>query len=47
MTLQNQTFFEGAAINKPPLFYGENYPFWKVKMEIFLELVGRELRILL
>jgi len=37
----NQTFAEGASINRPPLFTGENYPFWKVKMRIFLELVDR------
>jgi len=25
MALQNQTFAEGVAINRPPLFCGENY----------------------
>jgi len=24
---QNQTFANGAFINRPPLFTGENYPF--------------------
>jgi len=30
-------FGEGASINKPPLFCGLNYQFWKVKMKIFVE----------
>jgi len=29
------------GINRPPLFTGENYPFWKVRMQIFLESVDR------
>ena len=41
MVGQNQNFAEGASINKPPLFTGENYPFWKVRMQIFLESVDR------
>jgi len=39
MVRQNQTFVEGASISIPPLFTGENYPFWKVMMKIFLEFV--------
>ena len=30
-------FGEGASINRPPLFCGLNYQFWKVRMEIFME----------
>jgi len=30
-------FGEGALINRPPLFFGLNYQFWKVKMKIFVE----------
>ena len=30
-------FGEGASINKPPLFCGLNYQFWKVRMKIFVE----------
>ena len=41
MVGQNQTFAEGASINRPPLFTGENYPFWKVRMQIFLESIDR------
>jgi len=43
MVGQNQTFAEGASINRPPLFTGENYPFWKVRMQIFLESVDRDI----
>ena len=43
MVGQNQTFAEGASINRPPLFTGENYPFWKVRMQIFLESVDRRI----
>jgi len=41
MVGQNQTFTECASINRPPLFTGENYPFWKVRMQIFLESIDR------
>jgi len=39
MSNTSQTFVEGASINRPPLFVGENYPFWKIRMKIFLESV--------
>jgi len=29
-------FGGGASINKPPLFCGVNYQFWKVRMKIFI-----------
>jgi len=29
-------FREGASINRPPLFCGVNYQFWKVRMKIFM-----------
>jgi len=41
MVGKNQTFVEGASIHRPPLFTGENYPFWKVRMQIFLESIDR------
>jgi len=41
MVGSNQTFAECASINRPSLFTGENYPFWKVRMQIFLESVDR------
>ena len=37
MTSSFQTFGEGASTNRPPLFASENYPFWKIRMQIFLE----------
>lgn len=33
-------FGEGVSINRPPLFCGLNYQFWKVRMKIFVELNG-------
>jgi len=36
-----QTFAEGASIHRPPLFSSEKYPFWKIRMKIFLELVEK------
>jgi len=30
-------FAEGASINRPPMFSGVNYQFWKVRMKIFIE----------
>jgi len=30
------SFGEFASINKPPLFCGVNYKFWKVRMKIFM-----------
>jgi len=41
MSNTSQTFAEGASINRPPLFAGENYPFWKIRMKIFLESVDK------
>jgi len=34
-------FGEGASINRPPLFCGLNYQFWKVRMKIFMESLGK------
>jgi len=34
-------FGEGASINRPPLFCGLNYEFWKVIMKIFVESLGK------
>ncbi|KAL2327540.1 hypothetical protein Fmac_020967 [Flemingia macrophylla] len=36
-------FAEGASINRLPLFCGDNYPFWKVRMKIFMESVHRSI----
>jgi len=34
-------FGEGASTNKPPLFYGLNYEFLKVRMNFFVESIDR------
>jgi len=34
-------FWEGASINRSPLFCGLNYQFWKVRMKIFVESIDR------
>jgi len=34
-------FGEGASINRPPLFSGVNYQFWKIRMKIFIESLDR------
>jgi len=34
-------FGEGASINRPLLFYGLNYQFWKVRMKIFVESIDK------
>jgi len=32
---------EGTSINRPPLFSGVNYQFWKIRMKIFIESLDR------
>jgi len=39
MVGQNQIFIEGASINRLPSFVNENYPFWKVRMQSFWNLL--------
>jgi len=34
-------FVEGASINRPPMFSGVNYQFWKVRTKIFIESIDR------
>jgi len=34
-------FEEGASINKPPLFCGLNYKYWKVRMKVFVESIDQ------
>ncbi|KAL2337026.1 hypothetical protein Fmac_011472 [Flemingia macrophylla] len=36
-------FAAGASINKPPLFCGDNYHFWKVRMKIFMKSIHRSI----
>ena len=30
-------FAEGSSINRPPMFSGMNYAFWKIRMKVFME----------
>jgi len=30
-------FVEGSSINRPPMFVGMNYAFWKIRMKFFKE----------
>ena len=30
-------FGEGASLNKPPLFCGQNYPIWYIRMKFFIQ----------
>ena len=32
-----QSNFEGQSVNRPPLFDGEDYTYWKTRMEYFLQ----------
>ena len=43
MTNNQLPFSEGSSINRPPLFCGDNYAFWKVRMKIFMESVHRNI----
>ncbi|MQM08552.1 hypothetical protein Taro_041408 [Colocasia esculenta] len=35
--MATQSNFEGQSVNRPPLFDGEDYPYWKTRMEYFLQ----------
>ena len=35
-------FGEGASINRPPLFCGLNYQFWKVRMKLLQETIDKK-----
>jgi len=34
-------FAKGASIHRPPMFYGLNYQFWKIRMQIFIESIDK------
>jgi len=34
-------FGKSASINRPPLFFGLYYQFWKVRMKIFIESIDK------
>ena len=37
------TFFEGQSTNRPPLFNGSNYSYWKARMKIFIQALDYDL----
>ena len=39
MTSSNFLFPEGNSINRPPIFNGEGYHYWKTHMQIFIEAI--------
>jgi len=41
--LKNYPFGEGASRNRPPLFCGLNYQFWKVRAKIFVKSLDKGL----
>ena len=40
---QNPVFKDGGSNNKPPLFCGEYFDFWKIRMKDHLEVQGEEI----
>ncbi|KAF1888973.1 hypothetical protein Lal_00039572 [Lupinus albus] len=40
MGLINPFGGDGASINRPPIFGGEGYAYWKVRMRIFIEAIN-------
>ena len=39
MASTNFLFPEGNSINRPPIFNGEGYHYWKTRMQIFIEAI--------
>ena len=39
MASANFLFPEGNSINRPPIFNGEGYHYWKIRMQIFIEAI--------
>jgi len=37
------SFVEGVSINRPPMFGGLNYAFWKIRMKFFMESIDIEI----
>ena len=37
------SFGEDASLNKPPLFCGENYHFWYIRMKFFVDSLNRKI----
>ena len=39
MASSNYLFLEGNSINRPPIFNGVGYHYWKTRMKIFIEAI--------
>nr|KYP31345.1 Retrovirus-related Pol polyprotein from transposon TNT 1-94 [Cajanus cajan] len=39
MANSNLPYGEGVSIHRPPIFNGENYVYWKIRMRIFIEAI--------
>ena len=39
----NMFFHEGQSLTRPPLFNGDNYPYWKKRMENFIQSVDLDM----
>ena len=39
MASSNNLFPEGNSINRPPIFNGVGYHYWKARMQIFIEAI--------
>nr|KYP31523.1 hypothetical protein KK1_048098 [Cajanus cajan] len=39
MANNNLPYDEGMSIHRPPVFNGENYVYWKIRMRIFIEAI--------
>jgi len=37
------SFGEGASLNRPPLFCGENYQLWCIRMKYFVDSIDRKI----
>ena len=37
------SFQEGASLNRPPLFCGENYQLWCIRMKFFVDSIDRKI----
>jgi len=34
---------EGASLSKPPLFHGQNYPIWCIRMKFFIQSLDKNI----
>ena len=42
-TYNDSTFREGQSIIRPPFFDGNDYPYWKTRMRIYLQALDYEI----